>query len=82
MEINSVALDPEMTELLDEFLVKIKGKSVAEMMPILAEFQHRLPKNKTFTDEEKSLIIEEALSNMTDEEKNKYRTFLKMMRVI
>jgi len=82
MEINNVTLEPEMAALLDEFLVKIKGKSITEMMPILAEFQRRLPKDRTFTDEEKSLIIEEALSSMPDEEKNKYRAFMKTFKLI
>ncbi|MCL2377400.1 MAG: hypothetical protein FWC76_08425 [Defluviitaleaceae bacterium] len=82
MEINNVVLDPEMTALLDEFLEKIRGKSITEMVPILAEFQRRLPKDRVFTDEEKSLIIEETLSSMPDDEKNKYRTFLKMMKII
>jgi len=82
MEINSVTLEPEMTELLNEFLGKIKGKNITEMMPVLTEFKSRLPKDKTFTDEEKNLIIEEVLSSMPDDEKNRYKTFLKMMKVI
>ena len=82
MEINNIELEPEMAALLDEFLGRIKGKSMTEMMPILAEFKKRLPKDKTFTDEEKNLIIEGALSDMSDDEKNRYKTFLKMVKVI
>ena len=82
MEIKNVTLEPEMAALLNEFLDKIKGRSMTEMMPILAEFKGRLPKDRIFTDEEKNLIIEEALSGMPDEEKNKYKTFLKMMKII
>jgi len=75
-------LEPEMAELLAEFLEKISGKGIKETMPILAEFKKRLPKDKTFTDEEKNLIIEGALSDMSDDEKNRYKTFLKMVKVI
>jgi hypothetical protein len=82
MEIKSVTIEPEMAALLDEFLHKIKGKSITEMMPVLSEFKSRLPKDKVFTDEEKNLIIEEALSGMSDDEKNRYKTFLKMVKVI
>ena len=82
MEVKSITLEPEMAALLDEFLGRIRGKGITEMMPILAEFKSRLPKDRTFTDEEKNLIIEEALADMSDEEKNKYKTFLKMMKVI
>jgi hypothetical protein len=82
MEIKNVTLKPETTALLNEFLDKIKGKTMTEMMPILAEFKSRLPKDRTFTDEEKNLIIEEALSEMPDDEKNRYKTFLKMMKII
>ena len=82
MEVKGVALEPEMTALLEEFLDKIKGKSMTEMMPILSEFKRRLPKDKVFTDEEKNLLIEEVLSSMPDDEKNRYKTFLKMMKII
>ena len=82
MEIKSVTLEPEMAALLDEFLDKIRGKGITEMMPILSEFKGRLPKDKVFTDEEKNLIIEEVLSGMPDDEKNRCKTFLKMMKVI
>lgn len=79
---NSVKLEPEMSALLDEFLGKIKGKSMAEMMPILSDFKNRLPKDKSFTDQEKALIIEEALADMPDDEKNRYKSFLKMIKII
>ena len=82
MEMKSVTLEPEMAALLDEFLEKIKGKSMTEMMPVLAEFKGRLPKDRVFTDEEKNLIIEEALSGMSDDEKNRYKTFLKTVKII
>ena len=82
MEIKSVTLEPETAALLDEFLDKIKGKSITEMMPVLAEFKSRLPKDRVFTDEEKNMIIEEALADMSDDEKNRYKTFLKMIKVI
>ena len=82
MKPNSVTLEPEMAALLDEFLGKIKGKNITEMMPILSEFKSRLPKDRVFTDEEKNLIIEEALSDMDDDEKNRYKTFLKMVKII
>jgi len=82
METKNTILEPEMAALLDEFLGKIKGKSITEMMPILAEFKSRLPKDKTFTDEEKNLIIEEALSGMTNDEKNRYKALLKTVKII
>jgi ubiquinone biosynthesis protein UbiJ len=75
-------LEPEMAELLTEFLGKIRGKTIGEMMPVLAEFKGRLPKDRVFTEEERSLIVEEALSAMPEEEKNRYKTFLKMMKII
>ena len=79
---SNINLEPEISALLEEFLGKIKGKSLTEMMPILAEFKARLPKDKSFSDEEKNLIIEEALRPMPDSEKNKYKTFLKIMKII
>lgn len=75
-------IEPEMAELLKEFLEKIKNKSAHDMMSVLAEFNSRLPKDKTFTHEQKSTIIEEALKNMPDEEKNRYKTFFKMMNLV
>ena len=82
METKSMTLEPEMAALLNEFLDKIKGKSMTEIMPILTEFKGRLPKDKVFTDEEKNLIVEEALADKSEEEKNRYKTFLKMVKVI
>jgi len=82
MEVKNMTLEPEMAALLDEFLDKIKGKSMTEMMPVLAEFKSRLPKDRVFTDEEKNQIIEGALSGMGDDEKNRYKSFLKMMKII
>ena len=75
-------LEPEMAELLTEFLEKIKGKGIGEMLPILAEFKGKLPKDRVFTEEERGLIVEEALSPMAEDEKNRYKTFLKMMKII
>lgn len=75
-------LEPEMAELLTEFLDKIKGKSIGEIMPILAEFKGRLPKDRTFTEEERGLIVEEALGSMPEDERNRYKTFLKVMRIL
>jgi len=82
MEMNNIVLEPEIAALLEEFLGKIKGKSIMEMMPVLAEFKSRLPEDRVFSDEEKNLIVEEALRPMLDAEKNKYKTFLKMMKII
>ena len=83
MQIENInGLDSESTELLQEFLNKIKNKNIVEIMPILAEFKNRLPKDKVFSDEEKNTIIEEVLSSMPDEEKNKYKMFLKTMKII
>ena len=75
-------LEPEMAELLAEFLEKIKDKGIKEMMPVLAEFKKRLPKDRTFSDEEKSAIIEGALASMPDDEKNRYKAFLKMVNFV
>lgn len=75
-------LEPEMAELLAEFLEKIRGKGIKEMMPILAEFKKRLPKDRTFSEEEKNAILEEALAGMPDEEQNKYKMFLKMIKFV
>ena len=87
MDINKQAavsemLEPETAELLAEFLEKVKGKGLHEMMPVLAEFKRRLPKDKVFTEEEKAAIIEEALSAMPEQEKNRYKTFLKMLKIV
>ena len=82
MELSKDALRPEIAELLTEFLDKIKGKSMSELIPILTEFKKRLPKDMVFTDEEKNVIVEEALSSMTEDERNRYKTFLKMMKII
>ena len=73
---------PEMKELLEEFIAKIKDKSMSEMIPILAEFKKRLPQDRVFTQEEKNLVVEEALSNMPENERNRYKTFLKMTKMI
>jgi len=75
-------LEPDMAQLLEEFLGKIKGKGIGEMMPILAEFKSRLPKDRVFTPEEKAAIVEEALSAMPEDERNRYKTFLKMMKIV
>ena len=80
--INNITLEPEIAALLEEFLEKIRGKNTVEIMQILAEFKSRLPKERVFTDEEKNHIVEEALRPMADAEKNKYKTFLKMMKII
>jgi len=82
MEVKNITLEPEMSALLEEFLEKIRGKSMTQMMPILSEFKSKLPKDRVFTDEEKNMIIEEALADMNDDEKNRYKTFLKMVKVI
>ena len=73
-------LGQENTALLSEFLGKIRGKSMNEIVPLLSEFKKRLPEGKVFSQEEKDVIIEEALNNLPEDERNKYKTFLKTMR--
>jgi len=71
-----------MAELLAEFLSKIKGRGIKEMMPVLAEFKSRLPQDRVFSEEERNAIMEEALATMPEDERNRYKAFLKMMRVV
>ena len=68
--------------LLTEFLERIEGKSMNELMPILMEFKERLPKGRVFSQEEKQEIFEAAVKNLPDAEKNKYKTMLKMFKII
>jgi len=75
-------LGSENTALLSEFLDKIKGKSINEIIPLLSEFKKRLPEGKSFTPEEKEAILEEALNTLPESEKNKYKAFLKTMRIM
>jgi len=82
MEIKNMILEPEIANLLDEFLEKIKGKNIKEMVPILTEFQARLPKDRVFSDEEKNLILDTALSSMPEDEKNRFKMILKIAKAI
>jgi len=75
-------LEPELAELLAEFLTRLQGKNLKEILPILTKFKGRLPKDKVFSEAEKSAIVERALEQMPVEERAKCKTFLKMFRVI
>ena len=75
-------LGAENTALFNEFLGKIKGKSVMELPPILVEFKARLPQDMQFTAEQKDIIIEEALFTMPMEERNRYKTMLKILNIV
>jgi len=71
----------ELAALLAEFLTRLEDKNLNEIMPILAEFKARLPKDKTFSDEEKSAVIEGALGQMPIEERGRYKALLKMFGI-
>jgi hypothetical protein len=75
-------LGQENSALLAEFLDKIKGKSLHEIMPILMEFKARLPKDMQFSEAEKNIIIEETLANLPDDEKNQYKSMLKILKIM
>jgi len=75
-------LGEENAALLAEFLDKIEGKSFAAIPNILMEFKAKLPKDKIFTPEEKDFILEQAMANLPENEKNKYKTMLKMLKVV
>jgi len=75
-------LEPEMAKLLTEFLEKIKGKGFKELLPILAEFKAQLPKDRVFSEAERNAIIEEALTGMSEDERNRYKMFLKMIKAV
>ena len=68
--------------LLTEFLERIEGKSMNELVHILMEFKERLPEGRVFSREEKQEIFEAAVKNLPDAEKNKYKTMLKMFKII
>jgi len=75
-------LQPHISELIQEFLEKVKGKGMKEMLPVLAEFKGRLPKDQAFSDAEKNAILEAALNGIPDEEQNRYKSFMKMIGVL
>lgn len=68
----------DLNGLMADFLERTRGKSISEILPILAEFRNKMPKDKAFSEEEKSAVLEKALAGMTDEEKNRIKAFLKM----
>jgi len=74
-------LNDETVGVLEDFLVRIKDKNMGEQLSILSEFRNKMP-FKNYTKEEKNTIIEEALSNMENKDRNKYKTFLKVMQVL
>ena len=80
--VNNINLEPEIAKLLNEFLEETKGRTMAEMLPVLSRFKSRLPKDRVFSNEQKNQIIEAALNNMPDNEKNKYKALLKTLRII
>ena len=75
-------LEPELALLCHDFLEQVKGKTMGETMPILAEFKNKLPKDRVFTDEEKSIVIEAALKDLTEDERKRYKSFFRMLRII
>jgi hypothetical protein len=75
-------LEPELIILFEEFLNRIQGKSMAEIMPILAEFKSKMPKNREFSDEERRVILESALQTLPEEQQSKFNAMLKMWKVV
>jgi len=73
-------LGDENVALLEEFMGKIKDKSLNEIMPILMEFKNRLPNDRQFTQQEKEQIIAAAIGSIPDEEKNSYKAMLKVLK--
>jgi len=70
------------TALFTEFLDKIKGKSLMELPPILMDFKSKLPPELEFSPEQKNIIIEEALFTMPTEEQNRYKSMLKILKIV
>ena len=81
-EKTKVIIGQEGAELVAEFLAKIKGKSINEILPLLGQFKRRLPQGVTFTQQERDIIIEEALNGMAPDDKNRYKSFLKTMGIL
>lgn len=75
-------LGEENMALFSELLEKVRGKSVMELPPILNEFKSRLPKNVSFTPEQKDILIEEAMITMPESEKNRYKSIMKALNII
>ena len=74
-------LGPDAADLMAEFLERVRDKSVAEIAPILMEFKNRLP-DREFTQQEREVIIEAALQSMPEGERNRYKTIMKMLKVV
>ncbi|MDR2167351.1 MAG: hypothetical protein LBE35_05820 [Clostridiales bacterium] len=75
-------LGEENAALFAEFLDKIRGKGIYELPPILMEFKARLPKDKEFTAAEKNIIIEETLAGLPEDEKNQYKSMMKILKIM
>jgi len=75
-------LGEENAALFTEFLGRIKGKSVLELPPILSEFKARLPADMEFSPAQKDIIIEEALVTMPEQERNRYKSMLKILKIV
>ena len=69
------------TGILGEFLEKINGKNMADQLSILSDYRDKIP-SKNFSQDEKNAIIEDALSKISATDKNRYKAFLKLMRVL
>ena len=83
-DINEIAtkLDLETSKLLLEFLEEIKGKDIPETLKLMAEYKKRIPKDIEFTKEERAAIVEAALANFPESEQNKYKSILKMAKIV
>ncbi|MCL2170534.1 MAG: hypothetical protein FWB71_00160 [Defluviitaleaceae bacterium] len=74
-------LEPELAQIAQEFLAKIKGKSIKDAIPLIAEYKARLPKDREFSPAERDAMIEAALSEMPHDERNRFKTFFKMFKL-
>jgi len=72
------AFEPERIEGIKDVMAQLQGKTPAEALGILTEFNRSLPYDRKFGKEERTLMLRAFLHTMPADERKKYEPFLKM----
>lgn len=72
-------IEPERIEMFKQFVNKVQGKNMNEVMMEFMSFYKKMPKGREFSREEKDALISAIYSNLSSSDRVKFNSILSLM---
>ena len=72
-------LEPARIEALRNLMLKLEGLGTAEALQLIIDFMKRIPKGRELTRSEQNAMMEAMMEGLPENDKNRFKSMLKML---